>query len=409
MNSHFDVLLAELRTLRDEVKQLSSAVHGVQRAIPQLPTLEAIFTERGQGERKPFELRLDGLFSGTYPLTVVRTAILLVLISDLADRQRGGIGHSNRIGLICQVATRLSKQSGSEKAVREAIRRIPNFFKAEKLFATGNQLAFRANECQLAVAPGTFDAVDVRLRVRGRTLEEVRTTDLAVSPLERVRQQRVQFVPGGPVGFDRLFLEFFDHRFEVEERSFYFKPSIVTYPLTLLSRLGASAEDVSRKRIMENGFRSKRCRFIEVLNQQTLVEMTQRDSAGHFKLYGPLATVEDVSAHLAELRRFVIEYSPYYELVLTAEPLPFWISTFVIRRDPVEYYTVFFRHLIQEHDPEVDCFAICDYDVTNNVNNNLVERIRQNVAPNLRTADQMADEILRAESELRRNESTKPG
>ena len=196
---------------------------------------------------------------------------------------------------------------------------------------------------------------------------------LSISPLERVRQQRVLFVPGGPEGFDRLFLDLFDHSHRVEETSLFLKPSIITYPDRLLDRLGASLQDRKRKEIIFQGFKSRRCFFTEILRRETLKELVDFGHGGVSRIYGPGITEAMAEEHIQAIIHQIEAYFPVYKLVLTDAAFPFLLSTFqIFAEDEPESYVVFFKQLIIEHDPIIECFAIQDQAVTRNVLENVI-------------------------------------
>jgi hypothetical protein len=195
------------------------------------------------------------------------------------------------------------------------------------------------------------------------------------SPFAKARTRKVLYVAGGPAGFDRLFLDIFNHSHLVHETSLFFKPSIATYPDRLLDFIQASDEDKQRRQILINGLLSGRCLFDEILNRRTLRQMITTGKNGKFFFYPATVTQTHIEAHLSELMRWVADYHSY-RLILTDCPMPFLLALFEIHyaADP-ECYTVFFKQLIAEHDPDINAFVVNDHSILQNVKRDIVDWI----------------------------------
>jgi hypothetical protein len=383
----------QLAVLTDEIRLLRGLLSNSNdnRSLSKIPgsTVRARIVFDGTGEkRKPFRLSaVDGPFSKhSHKLTDVRAAILLVLLMDLKHRSTGGTGFSNPVALIASVQEALNNRStnsprtkppASYKSLQVAISRLGQFLKDEDVFQGNNvQLIFRQAKCRLELACDAKSTGHPSMHFDISVVDErlAACLDLLlISPLDRVRQQGVLFVPGGPAGFDTLFLELFEHSFGIHEWSLYFKPSIITYPDSILDKLNTSSQDRRRKALLLDGFRTGRIRFTEILNRQTIREMMQVDSSGAFKLYGPQVTRNLVVDHLTALAHLVKTGAPHYSLILTDVPLPFWFSTFEIQTPVTEYITVLFRNLIREHDSSVECVAIRNEEITKNMNQYVID------------------------------------
>ena len=335
--------------------------------------------------RSPFRVEFSNQ-SSTCSLNCspVLGVTLFVLLKDLKSRTDGGIGVQNPKKQILEILTRYEGHNKrNEKSITQAYYRLKNQTSVfDPNFERQVGLNFLFNN-------------DFRLEVKPLTNKELRAEDLLVqidcqskrlsasleqikmfSMLDRVRQQTVAHVLGGPDGFDQLFLELFDHNNDVHEKSMFFKPSIISYPDELLEVLGASTQDIKRKEIMQKELQGGRCTFQEILPRSSLRDMTTH-SNGHFKLYGQVPP-DMVELHILQLIQQVKQFSGY-ELMLTSAPLPFLLSTFEISSasNRIESFTVLFRQLIREHDADVDCIAICDAKITSSIVQHVFSKVGQ--------------------------------
>jgi hypothetical protein len=420
-------LLSEIRSLQAEIRDLRAVLAlapEARVAVEPAPVfLDASF-QRTDKDRMPFVLKLDGAVTGEKKLTVVGTAILLVLLADLQCR-RSGVGIEGKFSRIADIdlmltaaleSTQTRRGDGAIsdssnhdiKRVKTAYDRFLNDYNTNKWIRAkveGAEVNITKNSCQLDLIFTKHPAppVEVRFRISDPALRGC-LDDLKVSPLDLVRRHSVMHVAGGPEGFDQLFLDLFDHADEVTERSLFYKPSITTYPADLLDALNASQQDRRRKDVLLKGYDTGRCKFIEILNRQTLREMIQLDRSGAFRLYGPRVTDRMVLAHFDALVE-LLKTKPHYQLVLTDAPLPFLLSTFDRQGQRSESFTVFFRQLIREHDPDVECFAICNSDVTRSINEKVIGGVVRHSTTTTEREDVIA-ELKRYSEQLRRSGPT---
>jgi hypothetical protein len=404
MSGFQERLLKEVQSLQAAMARLEGILgRGTvppARVVPERPLILADIRTTAKGKRFPYEVQLTGAVEYSVSVSPIRVAILAVLFKDLQDRLSGGNGLSNKQELIRKFAGRLGVEV-TDAAVKTALYRFDVDFIKDLSAASGTmQLKYNSPKVALQVvdANGRFATqmiVDVRSPVA--TVEQVLQELLPASPLAQARSRKVLYVPGGPAGFDRLFLELFDHPYPMREESLFFKPSIITYPDDLLNFIQASREDRLRRDAALKGFHERRCRFREILRRTTLRDLITHTSKDGFLLYPPTVTQRHVEDHLCELMRMVRE-CPGYVLTLTDAPLPFLLSLFEIESgSQPEAYTVFFRQLLREHDPDINCFLINDATILWAVRKHVIAGVVTNpsTTDDPRTVEQEIKEVLR--------------
>lgn len=393
-----------LTELKASLTRIESALRGAkgnnnhpQPAQP-CPTL-LINISRTSGQRFPFHVDLTGVINTTVKVHPVRLAILIVLVRDTQDRATGGSGIADQQS----IALGLSKALGDEvnlDALKGAWFRFENDFVGKlaqapyKLEVQKSKHLMLKHEAQeIADFPVEISSKDPLI---SRLLDEV----VPSSPFAKARTRKVLYVPGGPDGFDRLFLDLFNHSHQVHETSLFFKPSISTYPAQLLNFIRASEEDKKRREILLEGLATGRCSFDEVLNRRTLRRMITYTNNRKFLYYPPQVTQEHVELHLMELIRMVSEYKRY-RLILTDKPMPFLLGLFDIyyAAEP-ECYTIFFKQMVAEHDPDINAFVINDRGVFKSVMNDVIGWIMAD-PKTLKDEREVVEELTRTLTYLR--------
>jgi hypothetical protein len=299
---------------------------------------------------------------------------------DYRDVSAGGIGIDDRIRTSQKIMMRLQGRQPTRKSIDVAVGRLrtTDFFTEPALGTAGIECQYLKNEFRLSLrdnSNGRRRPLRIDIKCTDSNLESCLSNELAISQLEKVRQRHIAHVEGGPKGFDQLFLEFFDHSHPVHETSMFFKPSIISYPDSLLEVLRASEQDRRRKEIMCRDLKSGRCSFLEILNRSTLTNMIRAGEHGGFRMYGAEVEQHLVLAHFDNLIN-QIQRMKGFKLALTDVPLPFLLSTFQITMPThQDSFTVFFRQHVREHDPDIDCFAIYDEGITRSILDNVVGRV----------------------------------
>jgi len=338
---------------------------------------------RRPGKHTSHRIGVAGTLAPSQALTLGRTAALFALLIDYHRRCSGAPPLDDGVlGLAILILGRLLGTSSQPDTAEQSMRAV-----FRRMQTTLPELPAPGGGCYvLHIGPYPY-SLEVRyassasassrvLSSRGLTISlttsdsELKSVLEEFSPtrmLDSIRQTGAAYIAGGPEAFDTLFLEFFDHELDVEEVSMFFKPSITTYPMSLLNFMHASEQDIRRKRVLHSGLTSGRISFREILNTETIAEMITADKDGKMSLYGPSVTRQHVLDHLEHIAWMLNELESY-ELVLTERPLPFLFSTFRIGDSKTrECYTTFFRQLIREHDPDVECFAIYGSQVASSI------------------------------------------
>jgi len=374
--------------MREDLRRIESLlVNGVKTntlATPEKPKQRILTVNiiRTIGDRKPFLFSLRGVVNVDIRCSRMRAALLLTALLDLEHRADGGKGLTDGNKRTVEIAQCLDPQESCNdiaNAVRVGLYRLAVFLEELRLDAKDQNsqfLSLESNPLCLSIVDSERVVIEQPLQLQIESNDQIVTNIVekisSSSPLTRLRKRKVAFISGGPAGFDRLFLELFDHQYPVREHSLYFKPSIITYPLPLLEFMGVSHEDISRRRLMHEGLQSGRIEFVEILNTKTLWQIIERQDT-KFKFYPSNVVQHQVEEHLLSLQSMV-KTLPGYNLCLTEAPLPFLLSTFHILNDQGgETYSVFFKQEIKEHDPNVSCFVISSRSIYESISEHVLQ------------------------------------
>lgn len=381
--STLSAVLSELRELKKHVLRIEARQGSATAAAPPKPQLK-VYYGRIEMERKSFLVRMDGIISATLRLSSLRATLLLVLLVDLQDRLDGGRGITNIVQAAAGVWPKLDAQATqgarAQNSLRVGLYRLEHFISGNSDFSGADfRLVFNPADSRLAVSDAktgkAANRIDIDLSTNDRDVAAVLDEVMSTSPLARVRKRKVLYVPGGREGFDRLLLELYEHSHPLVVKTLYFRPAIQSYPTRLLEAIGMSDRNIHRKEVVFEGYRTGRCRFLEILNFETIWDMIRFVPDVGFKLYPRTITAEHVEQHLEHLI-YKIETFPTFELVLTDASFPFYLGTFDIHTQPVpEHITIFFRRFSRDYVHDVSCFVLSDEAVSENISKNIIDWI----------------------------------
>ena len=280
----------------------------------------------------------------------MRAAVLLVLLADLQERLDGGNGVLDILHSIEQVYRRLEQTADSRESVlqrlRMALYRVDLLLGGEE-FLPAQRYCFRYNshEGRLKVLDGKTAAAagSVVFDITSASPELSQSIDslLSSSLLARVRKSEALFLAPGNDSHDRLLLELFDHGYPVTETSLFGRPLIQSHPVSVLEKIGASANKIRRTQVVHEGYASGRIKVTEIISRVALWSAIEVDADGRFTRYPAGITQADVCEHL-EFMQFLLESYPTYELVLADGDFNFPVGLFelFVTKDP-ELYTLF--------------------------------------------------------------------
>ncbi|MCB0346375.1 MAG: hypothetical protein KDD66_14745, partial [Bdellovibrionales bacterium] len=342
LRSSTDSLTRRIDALQSQVSDMRGQVDAVSHvsadAAPRpLLRIDAIFSGGGT-ERKPYRLAIDGIVSHRLNLSSIRAAILLVLLLDLQDRSEGGRGVLDPVQSIGQALKLLDADAAKidddqlANNMRVAIYRFDVFQAESKLFLNDEfPLRFEPKTCRLETLVESERQLsqDVLVQVTSAHPDFSTLIDelLTSSPLSRLRKQKAIYVPGVESGVDRLLLELYDHNYPVEQVAVLYRPSMQSFPMELLERIKASAPKIERVRLLNEGYKTGRCHFREILPRSALTDLIRLKEDGTFLLYPQNVTADDIQDHLAYIVHLLNEVENY-SLTLTDAFAPFHISTF---------------------------------------------------------------------------------
>lgn len=381
--------LISMRALRDDIHRLERTLRSSERslteAVPTAPIRKLdIFFDRLSGERKPYAVKIEGILKATQKLSPIRTAILIVLLLDLQDRYEGGRGVIDPFDAIVRAYSMLEADTAIDEhlqnSIRVALYRFDIFMKESAAFRSDeHSLVFDSNSGRLSLNDAEHnsvtDPIQISVTTNDSAIAEVLDRILATSPLARARKRKALYVPNGKENFDRLLLELYDHNHPVKATVLYFRPSIQSYPHSVLEAIGVSDYMSIRKDIVFNAYRSGRCEVHEILNKQTIWDMIRFTPEAGFKLYPKQITQPLVKEHLEHLI-YKLQTFEHYNLVLTDAAFPFHVHTFEIRSGEVpEYFSLFMRRFIKQFIHDVSCFVVNDPLVYQSIHEHIVEWI----------------------------------
>lgn len=394
-------LIQEFNSLRTELREVFRSSVETEEDKGHSRRVSIIFNLRRKpnapltgGKTITHELTVSGDLSTLASLSLRKTAVIFALLVDLRSRRDQGTAIdvlSTAAKVLEKMAPHLAESAPGPEALRAQLNRLnrtdflrdhhaaPGVTWSSKVSPKPFRLEIlRTRTGQPSSEVVHPEAMDLQLETDDPVLQDCLNELIPHSLLDLLRRNTVKYIAGGPDGFDQLFLEFFDHPYPIKEMSMFFKPSIITYPPELLGFLQSSQQDKDRRDIAHEGLANGRVRFLELLNAKTLDDMTTCNRYGEYKMYGPAVTAQHVADHLHQMAVMVEKLYPNYELRFSKRPLPFFFSTFEIERKAAhECYTTFFRQMVREHDPDVECFAIFDKSVFDSIQARVVPKVAE--------------------------------
>lgn len=362
IENHLIDLKLDLARLERRLGQLDIQKRGVKRkaAAANSASILKIHFSRSFLDRKPFLLSISGSVKTTKKLSPVRTAIMVVLLTDYIKTSEGSFLRGDPQSEVLSVLKLIAPAEAAEvttDAIRMALHRISGFIKEE--LNPHHPQSFR------------FDYVDFRLKISapgsGRPPEKIEMTSddpaisslltrmLQTTPLLQLRRGHSAFIPAGEEGMDRLGLELIDHPFPVTLTTLFYRPTVYTMPPSLGEKIGFGPNRRRRQMVALQGIQSGRIAYRQIMQRRVLAEHVQsnREKKGRFSPYG---TVEHLDYMLYMLRSY-----PSFQLILTDAFFPFYVSNLeVIWPEKVERLLMFFQHEKENSLYEISTFCIAD-------------------------------------------------
>lgn len=375
-----DVLQDEITRLKWDMHRLESnfatEVAPVATDLPKTAELKVYF-ERASGERRPYLIRFEGLVSATVKLSAVRASILLVLLVDLEDRGDGGQGVLDLLRAMNETYYELSPLDKNDPIsvtdrIRVAMYRFSDFF-SEDLGLKTDRAPLKFDHRAIRIFGHAGRAPVVEISSSDSVISGVIDRLLSTSPLARIRRYKTMFIPSGISNYDRLLLEFFDHRFPVAMTSMFVRPSVNSYPPPLLKKIGVSSNTLRRREIFGDGLKQGRFRHRELLRRDSIWDLIRADKKGRFTSYPFAISKAEVDSHLKHIGENLSEHRNY-ELILTDAPFQFLLVSIVIESGKIpEHYTLLYQYPNQESLYDISAFVIYDRNVGQSVSTMVVE------------------------------------
>lgn len=381
-----DVILQELSSLRDEVRRLENKLPDA-RVVDARDRRDRVAVHFGDspGERKPFAMTLSGLIKGSYKLSAVRAAIFLILLLDLQDRSEGGKGVIDTWEAILDAVEVLDESLSDRERLgantRVALYRFQEMLDGQSILQSENiTLSFDIKACRLSIDPqNDKDVTDINFDVTSASpaLAEVINKSLSTSPLTRLRKRGALYLPSSDEGHNRLLLELFDHKYPLFETALFYRPSIHSYPVELLRKVGAPQNRIKRCAVALKAYETGRLHFREILNREQLLKLIRIVPGRGYASYPSTVETSDVIGQLNYMIDLVDRF-PGYELCLTDAFFPFHLTTFRIdSAQPPDFFTLFFQRFEDSFSQSLHSFAVCDPAVYQSVMQNIVDWVLQ--------------------------------
>lgn len=379
-------ILDEIRSLRSEVQALSANRLRPVLSDPAPARKEMkISLDRSLGERKPFVLRVQGLFDVEVKLSAMRATIFLTLLLDLHCRSEGGGENPDPMQRMIDIYRELDGATTTREQIAELIRvglyRFELALLEERTFCSDSiSLTFNPKRLRLEIAKdsalSSISDLSVSLAASDHKILAIIDRFSGISPLGRIRSQGSLYISSGEQGWDRLFLEYFDHSQPVRNTSLFYRPALPTYSDELLTFIKAPAATFKRKQVMLKGYRNGRVAFDELLTRQTLWDMITLLPSGEFKLYPAGVSAAMVAGHLKEIIS-QLETCPGYQLSLTQAAFPFIVGVVQIGAAPQsESFSMFYRIPALPRLEEATCFVLRDPFVSESVLTRVIGSVR---------------------------------
>jgi hypothetical protein len=279
--------------------------------------------------RKPFLFRFCSPWDLELQSSPGRAALLLALLIDLQDRTEGGGGVRDILSSAAFLLSSITQEDPSEhvqEKLRVAAYRLAAFWREQAL---SEKLLMEYNGERLQRSGGVV-SFGLEVCTDDSAIEESVHKTLHISPIEKLKRRHVFYVPPGGSASEQLLAEIYQTPGDLEVTSLYFKPSLFTYPESLLPAAGFSKFSIERWKRMVDKLERNELTFTEILEERTLWEMITATRSGKFFHYPAGFTQRDVARHLMALIERM-RRNPRYHLILTPDRLPFYAATYRAR------------------------------------------------------------------------------
>lgn len=332
------------------------------------------------GDRKPYALAFRGSEPWSVKLSSVRTALLLTLFVDLKLRMAGQPGIEDVVAKASGILSQLEedkKDANVVEATRVAYYRLTDFLVDElaELFL-GKQVPLELVDGRIQARPSWWKKKQLNaleILTSDHRISSILNNAFETSPLERVRRAKTLFVPQGDDSHDRVQLQLFDHQYLVHVHSLYYRPTVQSIPIDILERYGASQNRIRRNQLVQEGYRTGRVRYTEILNRKTLLQMINEHKSARPIIYPAGVGLPDVIQHFDFLIDRV-RNQKNYQLILSDAEFPFYLTTCAIDYPSgKEYYVLLFQEAKATDFHQIRSFILHEPQIYRGIQESIVE------------------------------------
>ena len=332
------------------------------------------------GDRKPYALLFRGSEPWSIKLSTVRTALLLTLFVDLKLRMSGQPGIDDIVTRASGVLPYLEedkKDANVVEATRVAHYRLRDFLVDElaELFL-GKQSPLELIDGRIQPRPSWWKKKQLNaleILTSDHRISSILNNAFESSPLERVRRAKTLFVPQGDDSHDRVQLQLFDHPYPVSMHSLYYRPTVQSIPLDILERYGASQSRIKRHQLVQEGYRTGRVQYTEILNRKTLLQMIEEHDSPRPVIYPIGVGLPDVVQHFDFLIDRV-RNQKNYQLMLSDAEFPFYLTTCAIDYPSGrEFYVLLFQEAKATDFHQIRSFILHEPQIYRGIHESIVE------------------------------------
>ncbi|MCC6953773.1 MAG: hypothetical protein IT290_06620 [Deltaproteobacteria bacterium] len=331
------------------------------------------------GERKPLTIHFVEPRGVAAKLSIPRAAILLALLMELKERLEESAHQPDPRERALRLSELFSaRQPGAKEreAIRVATYRLREFLETE-LFRDVPKKShpFLWMEDRLEVNPafwGRHGFTRIEISSDDQRVTDWLSESLHLSPLDRLRETNVMFIPSGDSSLDTFDADVLQQASHVRELSLHFRPALYSYPVHLLEKSAVPAARIRLHGLVGQALREGRCSYTDVLSRRTLLEMVEHRPGSGGTLYPSVVTGADIIQHFDYLTD-LLDHVHGYELVITDASFPFYLSTIEARSSSrTERYVVFFQHESVESFQGARSFVIRDSRMFHSVEQSIV-------------------------------------
>jgi hypothetical protein len=387
-------LLEEIGALRGDISALRMDIMNSPNMIPHSvtkpPAQLNVFLACTSSPRKPYLLKIQGLFDVELKLSKVRAAIFTILLVDLQERSEGGDGLDSPQEKVLWAYRYLTDDASAdsqpaEHSVRVALYRFYDYFESEFNSSFGRyRLVLNEQRLRVDVVDSEENssektdeaspvAVNLLLSTNDSKIKFLLESSSTISVLTRVRRRKALYVSPGEQGVDKLLLEMYDHDHHLKVTSLYVRPPFPSYPTDLLKSIGVSDRVLQRKELAFQGYKTGRFHFYEILQKRVIWDLIRYSPEQGFLQYPRNIETKDVLYHLQNLVEILQEYDNY-NFYLTDAPIPFVLVSYEIKSAALpEYFTVFFQSFQSAAASDLGCFVMNDPLVHQSITDNIID------------------------------------